>query len=126
MARLRKYVGNMPRRQPADDTTNAIDPCNGLIADRFQRWATGRHPAAMHDDKLIGKFRGQIEIVQDGENQPAAACKIPRRFQHGDLVADIETCGGLIEEERPCLAIFNRVRYLRQRPRKLHPLLLAA
>ena len=50
----------MPRRQPADDAANAIDPCDRLVADRFQRRTARRHPAAMHDDKLIGKFRRKV------------------------------------------------------------------
>lgn len=112
MPRLRQHIRNMPRRQPSDDAANAIDPCNRLVADRIQRWTARRYPAAMHDDKLIGKFCRKVEIVQDGKHETAANSEIPRRFQHRDLVAYIETGRRLVEKESPHLAVFHGMRHL--------------
>ena len=66
----------------------------------------------VQDGEMIGKLGRQVEIVQDCQHGPSTPCEIAGDLQDRNLMADIEACCGLIEEDGARTAVCDRVRHL--------------
>ena len=62
----------MPCRNASDGAADTVDTRNRLVVDRFQRRSAGRNLPVMHDDKLIGEFGSEIEIMLSTEQTDGA------------------------------------------------------
>ncbi len=74
-----------------DRDLDAVDPRDPAGSKHLPRRAVDEDAALVHQGDLVAVFRGQVEVVEDGEGgQVARSDHAQRQIENGELVREIE------------------------------------
>ena len=66
----------------------------------LRRWPRSPQLTSRKECHLVGKLRGQVEVVQDYEDrQVVSVCEVFDQIQDARFVLQVQVRGGLIHEE---------------------------
>ena len=83
-----------------DEDGEAVDGADGVGREDVGGRAGGVQGAGLEEEHVVGVLRGEVQVVQDGEDAHAVVVgEAAREAEDAVLVREVEAGGGLVEEE---------------------------